>query len=204
MNSAGDGGLKVKKDQRILAAHHNRLVDFAERIHFQRGALKGRSEPGGFTPRIEAQVVVRVEHSFRVLLAEEDDKLFAAIDPGFVDGIVPKIGGVALDAVDETTKLPPRLEITKEAWQPYGLGERALVMLRYDLDANFLVAAVVPVVVPMPPSAALPRQWHKLCAVLYRQDGAVRVRQRIFFDQYFTATGGTSAGRFTAWPRSAG
>lgn len=196
--------LRVRRGQVITAAHHNGLVDFAERIQLQRGALKGRSEPGGFTPRITAQVVVRVEHSFRVLLAEEGEKLFAVIDPGYVNGIMPKIGGVALDDVDKDTELPPRLEVTKEAWKPYGLGERALVLLRYDLTADLLVSQVTPVALPSPPSAALPRQWHKLCAMLYRQDGTVRVRQRIFFDQYFTATGGTSAGRFNAWPRAAG
>lgn len=202
-----DHDLRVRRGQVITAAHHNGLVSLAERIQLQRGALKGRSEPGGFTPRITAQVVVRVEHPFRVLLTTEHDLAFVTIDPGYVNGIMPEIDGdldsVPLDKLNARGEVP-RLAIPKDAWQPYGTGERALVFLRYQLDASFLVNRVTPVALAKPPSAALPRQWHKLCATLYYQTGTFRVRQHVFFDQYFTASGGTSAGRFTAWPRAAG
>lgn len=194
--------LRVAPGQPIRTEDHNGLVRLAERLTWQRGRMKGRRMPDGFLPRVEAQVILGVEHPFRVLTAAADEKLFATFTTGHVNGIVPKIGKLALDMADENGN-PPRLEIPRDAWKPYGTGERAIVMLRYDLTADFLVSAVTPVALPAPPSAALPRQWHKLCALLYRQDGTVRVRQRIFFDQYFTASGGTPAGRFTAWPRVA-
>lgn len=196
--------LRVAPGQPIRSEDHNALVRLAEHLTWQRGRMKGRRMPDGFLPRVEAQVILGVDHPFRVQTAEADEKLFATFTPGVVNGIMAKIGPLALDAVDKDTGLPPRLEIPKEAWKPYGMDERALVQLRYDLTADLLVSAVTPVALPAPPSAALPRQWHKLCAILYRQDGAVRVRQRLFFDQYFTASGGTPAGRFTAWPRAAG
>ncbi len=200
--------LRVHSREKILADHHNGLVMFAETLTILRGRIKGRQLSDGFIPRIDVAVKTSVSHPFKVKVSEDEDgKPVVFMRAGHVNGVIPILGegdkARALDDLDDNDD-PPPLAIDEAAWQPRGTGERALVMLRYELrtgDAS--VAKVVPVVVAEPPAR---KAWtfHKLAAILRRKDGTVTPSQQIFFDQYFDASNVGKDGTFTAWPRAAG
>lgn len=196
--------LIVRKGQEITADHHNRLVRFADRLTLQRGALKGRQDSDGFTPRITVSTTLSVSHAFKVAVTagQNPDEQLATFTLGHVAGIIPTIDDRALDDLDENGD-PPALIVKADAWKKHGRGERALLMFRYELTHDdFTVAKVVPVAVPEPPAAA-PYTWHKLIAILQRTDDEIRATQICFFSQEFDTSERTATGRFHAWPRIA-
>ncbi len=192
--------LRVRPGETIRAVHHNELVKLAASLVLQRGQLKGRQMPTGFMPRVQVSQTVQIDYPFRMQFGSDDnDNVTIIFTPGYIEGIMPKINDVALDDVDGDGN-PPILTVTQDAWAPYGNVQRALVMLRYDLDKSFNVSAITPVAVPSPPSN--PQQWFKLCGILTQVDGIVKPYQLMFFSQYFSAGAGVSTGHFTAFPRA--
>lgn len=195
--------LRVRKGQRVEAAHHNGLVRLASQLTIQRGRLKGRQDPDGFTPHVEVSTSVSVDHPFRMSVTEgEDDVQLVTFTPGTVSGVVPALDELALDDVDDAGE-PPVLRVEADAWAPHGRVERALILFRYDLDAAFSVLKVTPLAAPKKPDPS-PRTWHKLIGFLIRFEGNVRPFQQCFFAQYFDAAGGKTPGAFRAYPRAAG
>jgi hypothetical protein len=198
--------LRVRQGQRIEAAHHNGLVTLAQSLTFQRGTLKGRQLPEGFIPRVVVSQTISIDHPFKVTLTpgDNDQEMSATFTLGYVAGIVPQIDGTPLDEPDDNGA-PPVLKVTEAAWKPRGNIERALIMLRYELDhSSFTVNKVVPVAVATPPHQS-PWTWHKLIAIAIRDStGQVTVSQQCFTSQEFDTSERKPSGLFRAWPRSAG
>lgn len=204
MSAPGGDQLRVQRGQRIAAAHHNGLVDFAQRIEIARGSVPGRREPGGFTPFIEATATIAPRHDFRLSVEEGDEpgELRASWTPGHVGGIVPQIGELHLDETDDDGN-PPALIVRADVWQPYGRGERCLLMFRYELARDFSVQKVMPVALPKAPDRE-PWIWHRLVAILTRREGQLRVWPMIFFSQQFdVADPRPTSGGFQPLPRIA-
>lgn len=200
----GPRKLRVEPGDVVRAEQHNGLVQLAESLTFARGRMKGTQLTDGFIPRIRLETHSSVSHPWAVAVEEGDEpgELLLTISPGFVGGIVPKIGELALDEQDEDGQ-PPKLKVSGDAWAKHGAGERALLMLRYDLDASFAVIKATPLAVPTKPTPE-PRAWHKLLGFLSRLDADVRYLPMCFFNQYFDAAGGKTPGAFRAYPRAAG
>jgi hypothetical protein len=199
-------GVRVRTGQTILSSHHNGMVSVAEALTFQRGTLKGWQLPEGFIPRVVVSQTISIDHPFKVTLSagDNDQEMSATFTLGYVAGIVPQIDGTALDETDDHGN-PPVLKVTEAAWKPRGNIERALIMLRYELDpAAFTVNKVVPVAVATVPAQA-PWTWHKLIAIAIRDStGQVTVSQQCFTSQEFDTSERKPSGLFRPWPRSAG
>lgn len=196
--------LRVRKGERISAAKHNALVSLAERLTLQRGRIPGRQSPDGFTPMVDVQATAAPSgHAWKITPEDQGETLALFFTPAHVSGIMPMIGKVPLDEVGADGRAPA-LIVTKDAWAKRGMGERALIMFRYELrHTDFRPEKIVPVAVATPPDRA-PWTWHKLIAILTRFDGAVKVWPQCWFPQAFDATDTTPAGAFTPWPRAEG
>lgn len=198
--------LRVNRGDEILAKHHNGLVSLAEQVQLQRGQLKGRQDPDGFAPAVDVTTKTSVDSAFKMTLGEDSEgRPTISFSSGLVEGIAPKIGDREIDDLDENGD-PPVLTVKEDAWAPLasGVGDRALVYLRYDLNQAFYVQSVEPVVLPkLPPAGNW--TWYKLVGYLFRIDGSVSAKQMIFFNQHFNAVNvKASSGGFQAIPSAGG
>lgn len=203
--------LRARAGERPSAGRENELVRLAEALTLQRGSLKGRQEPGGFTPHVSVSTTSDPDYNFKAALGEDEEgkPTLTFLTPGHVGGVVPVIvtddgSEVAIDDTIDESGTPPSLPIPEDAFAAHGNVERALVMLRYELrpeDAS--VARVVVVAVSAPP-AAKAWTWHRLCGFVVRQSEAVRWVPMLFFSQQFAASNVNKAtGTFSSWPRIA-
>lgn len=194
--------LRVARNQRVEALHHNGLVGLAESLTFQRGRLKGRQDSDGFTARMDAVAKLNVSHAWKSVIDEDGDKTFLrVVVPSHVNGVVPEINGTPIDIADKDGELP-RFEITKSAWAKRGIAERAHVYLRYDLRKEDFTVERVTFLASATPLGNKPFQFHKLFGWLTRQDGSVKWHPQLFFPAYFDASStDENRGTFRAWPR---
>ena len=202
--------LRVREGERLSAARDNALVRLAESLTLQRGSLKGRQEPGGFTPHVEVSSTSDPKYNFKAALGEDDDgkPVLTILTPGHVGGVVPVIvtangKEVKIDDTTDASGTPPSLPIPDDAFAKKGNVERALVMMRYDLrpeDASVMKATFI--AVPAPP-AVKAWTWHKLCGFVIRQGESARWEPMIFFSQQFDVSHVSKDGRFKPWPRIA-
>lgn len=193
----------VKKGQTIRADNHNMLVGIADQITIQQGRLQGRRDPDGFSPRIEVNARTSSDYAFRISSGTNDQgDLALSFTPSTVGGVMPKIGDLALDDVDENGN-PPTITVDDQMFVARGNVRRALVMLRYDLyHVDFGIQSVTPFVCSAPPDPA-PWVWNKLVAILVQYNGDIRIWPQIFFPQYFDVTGTKPNGTFQAIPHTA-
>lgn len=195
----------VRNGKAPTAQQHNALVQLTEQTTMQRGPLRGRRMPDGFTPRVSIKATLSVDYNFRVTLSEGKtaDEWVVSFTPGDVAGIIPEIDGVALDDVDEANN-PPQLTVKPDDWRKVGNVSRTLIMFHYELEhSSFVVQKVTPIAVPRPPDAK-PWEWNKLVAFLTRSnDGTVKVTQRVFFSQAFDVANSKPNGTFTPLPHLA-
>lgn len=196
MRSPSD--LRVQPGQIILAAHHNGLVDLAESMSLGSSSIAHQDKDGVIIRASLHGLSPRTNHAFRIALGEDGDDVLLTFTPAHVAGIMPTIDDEGLDHFDEAGN-PPALRVGKSAWKKVGAVERTLVMFRYELAGDFTVAKVVPVAVPAPP-ARKPFTWHKLVAILVKQNGDIRVFPQMFFPQNFLAAETTTSGGFRPLP----
>lgn len=200
--------LRVRAGDRPSAGRDNELVRLAEALTLQRGAFKGRQEPGGFSPHVSVSTTSDPDYNFKAVLGEDDDgkPTLTFVNPGHVGGIVPVIvtadgGEVRMDDPMDGSGTPPALPIPDAAFAKKGNVERALVMLRYELRAeDQSLQKITAVAVPAPPAA---KAWtfHRLGGYVVRQNGSARWVPMIFFSQQFGVSNvDQSTGRFKAWP----
>lgn len=194
--------ITVQKGQAITARQHNNVAKLAESLTLNTRGIPGRRGPNGFTPTIKVSTSISAKHAFKLaLVAGQNGELGLTFTPAHVAGVMPTIGDRGLDELDDAG-VGPVLEVKDDAWLAKGKGERALVMFRYDLDhTDFSVTKVTPLAVKAVPASA-PWTWHKLVAILTRQNGDVKIWPQMFFPQAFEVTDTTATGRFTPWPRA--
>ena len=195
--------LRVTRRQRIEAAHHNGLVTLAESLEIQRGRLKGRQEPDGFTPRIDIRATTSPSHPWKPSLGETERGLVTiGFETGHISGIVATIDGTALDDVTDQEE-PPLLTVPASAWKKNGNAERALIMAKVTFrTADFSVETVELVAVPAVPDFR-PFTFHKLIHILTRIDGTVKAHIQTMHSLYLDVSDTDKTGRFKAWPRCA-
>lgn len=204
--------LRVRPGDAPSAARDNEVVRLAEALTLQRGGMVGRQEPGGFTPHISVSTSSQPDYNFRAVLdADENGKpVLTFLTPGHVGGVSPVIvtadgEEVAIDDTVDDAGTPPALPIPEDAFAKHGHVERALVMLRYDLNPTDggSVQKVTVIAVPKVPDRKA-WTWHRLCGYVLRQNDAARWVPLIFFSQQFEVSNVNAAtGTFRAWPRIA-
>lgn len=204
--------LRVREGDGLSAARDNAMVRLAEALTLQRGGMVGRQEPGGFTPHISVSTSSNPDYNFRAVLDADADgqPMLTILTPGHVGGVVPVLvtaGGeeVAIDDTLDDAGTLPSLPLPDDAFAKKGRGERALVMMRYDLRAQDggSVQKVTFIAVPKVPDRKA-WTWHRLCGFVLRQDGTARWVPMIFFSQQFDVSNVDAAtGTFRAWPRIA-
>jgi len=190
----------------------NAIAQLAEQLTLQRGSLKGRQEPGGFTPHVGVSTTSDPDHDFKAVLTQDAQGKpeLTFLTAGHVGGVVPVLvtaDGEELamdDSADGESDTRPALPIPDSAFAPRGRVEKALILFRYDLRPEDATVSKVTVIAAAEVPGTRAWTWHRLAGWVRRFQGTDTWVPMIFFSQQFDVSDVNQAdGRFKAWPRIA-
>ena len=178
--------LTVRRGEPIRAEHHNNLVKLAQSLSLQRGAVKGRQYPDGWTPRIQVVQEVDIDCPWQGAIQQQDasTSLFTFTTTGTVAALVPVIGSTPIDQLDSNNQAP-QLKVDASAFAQYGNAMRGLLLfkLTYDHATGYAQKVEVVALATMPAVAGLASGIaYKLAGFLINAGGNVSYNQQCFFN----------------------